>query len=207
MISPLSYQLYNVTTYLDVRLDTLRLQKMEKEDGIVLVDLDWLQELLCWFSHLVLRRESLLEIGCQLLNVLSVHLHFITRNRSTNALCNIGKLNFIKTTTAIYLNWYPWWLADIVHFLFHNQYVFHLTRVNQWFTRFTSWNSADRAAMLLGLNFKGNGGSRVTECDIGARHQHSRLSIHQVWMNGYKWQKGVDCITRVRYSFGSLLDS
>ena len=45
----------SVAAYLDIGLDTIRLQKVEKEDGIVLVDLNGLQELLGWLSHFILR--------------------------------------------------------------------------------------------------------------------------------------------------------
>ena len=64
--------------YLYVWLYSIRLQEVKQEDRVVLVALYRLQELLGGLPHLVLRRESLLEVGGQLVYVLIVDLHFMT---------------------------------------------------------------------------------------------------------------------------------
>ena len=71
-------------------------------------------------------------------------------------------------------NIYPWWLAeiDIRHSTFDYQHVFH------WICSLIVFLAFQSIVLLLRLNFKGNGGSRVTVGHwSGARHQHSRLSI------------------------------
>ena len=148
---------------------------MEKEDGIVLVDLNGLQELLGWLSHFILRWESLLEVSCQLLNVLRVHLHFITQSEVRRVSVIKGKFindQYYFIVTETYRSWYS-------SLAISQSLCISLTRLPQWFARQSPCHSADMIVLLLlGLNFKGNGGSRVTvQQHYRARHQHSRLSI------------------------------
>ena len=63
--------------YLDGDIYTVRLKKIQKEDRIILVALHRLKELFHRFSDLILWGQSLLKIHTELLNILSIHFHFV----------------------------------------------------------------------------------------------------------------------------------